>query len=125
LLKKETLAAQLGLAKVNAETIHSWEATLSAIGSAHDILCRAKRDLKQLIEDVKQEERRALAEINSTAKQLEFASQELLLSGRVFLRRSRALVKHLRITQMINRHRIIRAFWARGRSIGTDFGRLG
>lgn len=124
-MKKETLAAQLGLAKVNAETIHSWEATLSAIGSAYDILCRAKRDLKQLIEDVKQEERRALAEINSTAKQLEFASQELLLSGRVFLRRSRALAKHLRITQMINRHRIIRAFWARGRSIGTDFGRLG
>jgi hypothetical protein len=79
LLKKETLVAQLGPAKVIAEKIHSWEATLSAIGSAHDILCKAKRDLKHLIEDVKQEERSALSEINSTAKQLEFASQELWL----------------------------------------------
>lgn len=80
LLRKETLVAQLEPARVNAEKIHSWEATLSAIGSAHDILCKAKRALKQLIDDVKQEERSALSEITRTAKQQEFAGQELWLA---------------------------------------------
>jgi len=43
-------------------------------------LCKAKRDLRQLIEDVKEEERNALSEINRTAKQQGFAVQELWLA---------------------------------------------
>jgi len=80
LSRKESLIVQLGTATVSPEKQQSWEATVSAIGSAHNILCDAKRTLKQLIRDVKEEERDALAEINRTAKQFEFTREELWLA---------------------------------------------
>jgi hypothetical protein len=80
LLRKEALIMELGTATVHPEKLHSWEATISAFGSAHKILCDAKRTLKQLIHDVKEEERDALAEINRTAKQFEFTREELWLA---------------------------------------------
>lgn len=87
LSRKETLIVQLGTATVSPEKQQSWEATVSAIGSAHNILCDAKRTLKQLIHDVKEEERAALAEINKTAKQFEFTREELWLARQAIFER--------------------------------------
>ncbi|PMD35773.1 hypothetical protein L207DRAFT_515537 [Hyaloscypha variabilis F] len=80
LSRKETLIMQLETAMVHPEKLHSWEATVEAIGSAHNILCDVKRTLKQLIQDIKEEERDGLSEINRTAKQFEFTKEELWLA---------------------------------------------
>jgi hypothetical protein len=78
-LRKETLIQQLESAKVFTDPLHSRDAVLSAISAAHDIVSEARKSLRQLIEEVRQEERDALADINKTAKQLEYATQELWL----------------------------------------------
>jgi hypothetical protein len=77
-LRKETLIQQLESAKVYMDKSHSRDAILSAISAAHDIVSEARKSLRQLIEEVRQE-RDALADINKTAKQLEYATQELWL----------------------------------------------
>ncbi len=78
-LREETLIQQLESAKIYTNKLHSRDAILSAISAAHDIVSQATKSLGQLIEEVRHEERDALADINKTAEQLEYATQELWL----------------------------------------------
>jgi hypothetical protein len=76
---KEALALQFETAKLNPDALPSRDVVLSAIASAQDILSEAEPNLKELIEVAKQEEKSALSDINRTAKEVEYARQELQL----------------------------------------------
>jgi hypothetical protein len=77
--KKDALLTQLESSRLNTARLNTRHTMVSSIASAHDVVSEIRRDLKQLIEDVKQEEQDALSEINRTAKQQEYAGQELWL----------------------------------------------